>query len=67
MSILVRFTGAPSMTAEKYDDTLPLIEEQRASGRRTGSSITSRSAPVATSGSVKSGTRRSSLRRSVSA
>ncbi len=26
MSILVRFTGAPSMTAEKYDHTLPLIE-----------------------------------------
>jgi hypothetical protein len=26
MSILVRFTGAPSMTAEKYDDTIPLIE-----------------------------------------
>ncbi len=26
MSILVRFTGAPGMTAEKYDDTLPLIE-----------------------------------------
>jgi predicted MarR family transcription regulator len=26
MSILVRFTGAPSMTAEKYDETLPDIE-----------------------------------------
>ena len=26
MSILVRFTAAPGMTAEKYDDTLPLIE-----------------------------------------
>jgi len=26
MSILVRFTGAPSMTAEKYDATLPTIE-----------------------------------------
>ena len=26
MSILVRFTGAPSMTAEKYDETLPHIE-----------------------------------------
>ena len=27
MSILVRFTGASSMTAEKYDETLPHIEE----------------------------------------
>lgn len=27
MSILVRFTTAPGMTAEKYDDTMPLIEE----------------------------------------
>jgi hypothetical protein len=27
MSILVRFTGAPSMTAEKYDETIPLVEE----------------------------------------
>jgi hypothetical protein len=27
MSILVRFTGAPNMTAEKYDETIPLIEE----------------------------------------
>ena len=26
MSILVRFTGAPGMTVEKYDTTLPLIE-----------------------------------------
>jgi hypothetical protein len=26
MSILVRFTGAPSMTTAKYDETLPLIE-----------------------------------------
>ena len=26
MSILVRFTGAPSLTAEDYDRTLPLIE-----------------------------------------
>jgi hypothetical protein len=26
MSILVRFTGAPTMTAEKYDATLPNIE-----------------------------------------
>jgi hypothetical protein len=26
MSILVRFTGAPSMTAEKYDATMPVIE-----------------------------------------
>jgi hypothetical protein len=26
MSILVRFTGAPSMGAEKYDETMPLIE-----------------------------------------
>jgi hypothetical protein len=26
MSILVRFTGAPSMTAEKYDETMPRIE-----------------------------------------
>ena len=26
MSILVRFTGAPGMTAEKYDETLPRIE-----------------------------------------
>jgi hypothetical protein len=26
MSILVRFTGAPSMGADKYDKTLPLIE-----------------------------------------
>jgi hypothetical protein len=26
MSILVRFTGAPGMTAEKYDETLPKIE-----------------------------------------
>ncbi len=26
MSILVRFTGAPSMSADKYDATLPLIE-----------------------------------------
>ena len=26
MSILVRFTGAPGATAEKYDETLPLIE-----------------------------------------
>jgi hypothetical protein len=26
MSILVRFTGAPSLSAEKYDETLPLIE-----------------------------------------
>jgi hypothetical protein len=27
MSILARFTGAPGMTAENYDKTLPLIEE----------------------------------------
>jgi len=27
MSILVRFTGAPSMTSEKYDEVLPRIEE----------------------------------------
>jgi hypothetical protein len=26
MSILVRFTGAPGMTAEKYDSTMPTIE-----------------------------------------
>ena len=26
MSILVRFTGAPSMDGEKYDTVLPLIE-----------------------------------------
>ena len=26
MSILVRFTGAPGMTAEKYDETMPLVE-----------------------------------------
>jgi hypothetical protein len=26
MSILVRFTGAPGMSAEKYDATLPIIE-----------------------------------------
>jgi hypothetical protein len=26
MSILVRFTGAPSMTSQKYDEVLPLIE-----------------------------------------
>ena len=26
MSILVRFTGAPNMTADKYDATLPTIE-----------------------------------------
>lgn len=26
MSILVRFTGAPSMTAAKYDEVLPLIQ-----------------------------------------
>ena len=26
MSILVRFTGAPDMTAEKYDTVLPTIE-----------------------------------------
>ena len=26
MSILVRFTGAPGMTAEKYDAVLPTIE-----------------------------------------
>jgi hypothetical protein len=26
MSILARFTGAPSMTAEKYDATMPSIE-----------------------------------------
>ena len=26
MSILVRFTGAPGMTAEKYDATMPAIE-----------------------------------------
>jgi hypothetical protein len=26
MSILVRFIGAPSMTAEKYDEVLPRIE-----------------------------------------
>ena len=26
MSILVRFTGAPSMSAEKYDEVLPRIE-----------------------------------------
>ena len=26
MSILVRFTGAPSLTAEKYDATMPRIE-----------------------------------------
>ncbi len=27
MSILVRFTTAPGMSAEKYDETMPLIEE----------------------------------------
>ena len=26
MSILVRFTGAPGLTAEKYDETMPRIE-----------------------------------------
>jgi quinol monooxygenase YgiN len=26
MSILVRFTGAPGMTGETYDETLPLVE-----------------------------------------
>ena len=26
MSILVRFTGAPGLTAEDYDRTMPLIE-----------------------------------------
>jgi hypothetical protein len=26
MSILVRFTGAPSMSADKYDEVLPLIK-----------------------------------------
>jgi len=26
MSILVRFTGAPGMTADKYDATMPAIE-----------------------------------------
>jgi hypothetical protein len=26
VSILVRFTGAPSMTSEKYDEVLPTIE-----------------------------------------
>ena len=26
MSILVRFTGAPGMGAEKYDETMPKIE-----------------------------------------
>ena len=26
MSILVRFTGAPSLTAERYDQTIPRIE-----------------------------------------
>jgi hypothetical protein len=26
MSILVRFTGAPGMSAEKYDATMPTIE-----------------------------------------
>jgi hypothetical protein len=26
MSILVRFTGAPGMSAEKYDATMPIIE-----------------------------------------
>ena len=26
MSILVRFTGAPSMSAQKYDEVLPRIE-----------------------------------------
>jgi hypothetical protein len=26
MSILVRFEGAPSMTGQKYDEVLPLIE-----------------------------------------
>ncbi len=26
MSILVRFTGAPSATAQKYDETLPLVK-----------------------------------------
>jgi hypothetical protein len=26
VSILVRFTGAPSMTADKYDEVLPRIE-----------------------------------------
>ena len=27
MSIVVRFTGAPGMSAEKYDEVLPIIEE----------------------------------------
>ena len=27
MSILARFTGAPGLTAEEYDRTLPVIEE----------------------------------------
>ena len=26
MSIVVRFTGAPGMSAEKYDEVLPIIE-----------------------------------------
>ena len=26
MSILVRFTGAPGLTSQNYDDTLPIIE-----------------------------------------
>ena len=29
MSILVRFTGAPSITAAKYDEVLPLIQAGR--------------------------------------
>ena len=65
MSILVRFTArARRDSREVRRHAAAQSKRQRASGHRTGSSTASRSAPVATSESVRSGTQGSSSRHS---
>ena len=64
MSILVRFTGAPGLTAAQYDAVMPSIEAA-GSSRLTGSTTTSPSALAAASASARSGTRWRSSRPSV--
>ena len=63
VSIVVRFTPA-GLTAEQYDKTVRLLEEREGLADPTGSTTTSASAPTATSWSARSGTPRSSSRRS---
>jgi hypothetical protein len=65
MSILVRFTGAPTVTTEQYDETLQRLEES-GGFPPTDLSITLHLVRRVAFGSAKFGTRRSSLRRLVS-